>query len=190
MLYQFETHYEYPPVLPLPVHLPQEQMVTFSQDDEIAEILENVEQRKKSMLDAYFEKNLIDDFAKTLKYIEFPGHYVFDMQERCWQRRQKKSVKCLGRLHYVHPSAGERFYLRILLLNVPGATSFDDLKTVDEELCPTFFDAVKQHGFIQDDQYILETLKEAAAVKLPYALRNLFSALMNHATMANPFKVI
>ncbi len=28
-----------------------------------------------------------------------------------------------------HPQEGERYYLRLLLLNVPGATSLNDLQT-------------------------------------------------------------
>ena len=189
MLYSFETHQEYPPVLPLPVHLPNEQTILYSQDDEIENILENVEDRAKTMLDAYYEQNRTDEFAATLKYPEFPLHYTFSYKERRWEKRKKDSLFSLGRLHYVHPNAGERFFLRVLLLNVRGATSPENLRTENNVVYETFYEAAKAKGLIRDDKYIVETLKEAAAVKLPYALRTLFASLINHMTMENPYQV-
>jgi hypothetical protein len=34
----------------------------------------------------------------------------------------------VGRVYGVHPREGERYYLRLLLMKIPGPTSFDDLK--------------------------------------------------------------
>ena len=65
----------------------------------------------------------------------------------------------VGRVYGVHPREGERFYLRLLLMKVPGPTSFDDLKkTYDPSRNPahiihdTFQDACRDLGLLQDDQ--------------------------------------
>ncbi len=42
---------------------------------------------------------------------------------------------------YVGPTAGEKFYLRTLLMVTKGPKSFDDLKTVDGILCESFHHA-------------------------------------------------
>jgi len=49
-------------------------------------------------------------------------------------------------MYSVHPSAGERFFLRLLLIAVPGPTSFEDLRTHDGIVHPTFRDACIARG--------------------------------------------
>lgn len=51
---------------------------------------------------------------------------------------------------YVHPSAGERYYLRMLLNVVKGATSFEDIRTVNGVLHPTFRSACTALGLLGD----------------------------------------
>lgn len=41
-------------------------------------------------------------------------------------------------MYSVSPTQTELYHLRLLLLTVKGATSFDKLKTVNEEICQTF----------------------------------------------------
>jgi hypothetical protein len=48
----------------------------------------------------------------------------------------------------VQPIEGERYYLRILLTHVSGATSFDNLKTVNKQACGTFKEACIQLGLL------------------------------------------
>ena len=40
-------------------------------------------------------------------------------------------------MYFVHPTAGEQYYLRMLLSIVRGATSFENLRTVDGFLYPS-----------------------------------------------------
>ena len=57
----------------------------------------------------------------------FPREIVI-VKHICWERR-KRGPKCgesLGRMYHVKPSAGDLYYLRLLLLHVPGATGWDD----------------------------------------------------------------
>ncbi|GAA0171899.1 hypothetical protein LIER_25832 [Lithospermum erythrorhizon] len=83
------------------------------------------------MLTEFFHMNLSDVEARKLNclYKDFPVHYVWDSHRRIWTRRKRGVV--VGRLYTVNPSEDERYYLRILLLNVRSPTSFTYLLTVD-----------------------------------------------------------
>jgi hypothetical protein len=47
----------------------------------------------------------------------------------------------IGRMYYAHLTLGERYYLRMLLNCVKGATSYEHLQTVDGTKHDTFKDA-------------------------------------------------
>lgn len=78
------------------------------------------------------------NFARTLLYAEVPKHYTWQ-PSKCFQRcKQGKPVEgypnvfstdAIGRIYTVHPSNDECFYLRLLLVNVRGPTSFQNLRT-------------------------------------------------------------
>ena len=61
----------------------------------------------------------------------------------------------------------ETFCLRLLLLHVPGATSFEDLRTVEGCLYDTFKEAAQKHGLFNDQTTWDQTLNEAAFMKMP-----------------------
>ena len=68
----------------------------------------------------------------------------------------------ISRIHMIFPSAGELFYLRMLLLHVKGPTSFSDLKTVGNMELDSYFQACKARNLIEDDDLWIKTLGEAA----------------------------
>ena len=78
----------------------------------------------------------------------------------------------------VHPSEGEKYYLRILLTHVRGATSFNDLKTVNGHICGTFKEACIYLGLLQDDIEWNACLYEASQIKTGQQLRHLFATLL------------
>ena len=51
--------------------------------------------------------------ARKLTYQEFPQKFVWSKTKKSWSARQKNFS--LGRMYFVPPTAGERFYLRTLL---------------------------------------------------------------------------
>ena len=71
-------------------------------------------------------------------------------QSRTWHPRQQNSF-ALGQMVYVGPTAGEKIYLRMLLMVVKRPRLFDDLKYVNGELCETFHKACLKHGLLEDD---------------------------------------
>ena len=74
----------------------------------------------------------------------------------------------------------------MLLYNVKGPTCWEDLRTVNGELCSNFQQACIKLGLFEDDSEIEKCLMEAATVKFPKAFRQLFLTLMAQAIASNP----
>jgi len=98
--------------------------------------------QRLSMLMAWFQVNVDDPQAKKYTYVEFSLYYVRNRSSKKWTRRQQRV--CIGRLPFANPNSRERFYLRMLLTIVHGPTCFDDLKTFNGTLYPTFCEASAQ----------------------------------------------
>lgn len=73
---------------------------------------------------------------------------------------------------------GEKFYLRVLLNHVKGPTGFDDLRTVNEITYQTFKEAAEWRGLLESDDSIRQCLLEATNIRMPTALRRLFTTLL------------
>ena len=61
----------------------------------------------------------------------------------------------------------ERFYLRLLLLHVPGATTFEFLRTFDGNLCETFKAAAMARGLLESDEECDRCLTDAGTYLMP-----------------------
>jgi hypothetical protein len=58
----------------------------------------------------------------------------------------------IGRIYFVHPSAGERYYLRMLLLIVKGDHSYQSIRTYNNITYATFKEAFNARGLLNNDQ--------------------------------------
>jgi hypothetical protein len=74
--------------------------------------------------------------ARNCLYQEFPQKFTWDARNKAWKVRQKGGA--VGRMYYVPPTAGPKFYLRLLLTVVCGAISFEDLRTFEGTVYPSF----------------------------------------------------
>jgi hypothetical protein len=63
-------------------------------------------------------------------YVDFLIDHVWEIQEKVWSTQQR-GEKVVGQMYFVHPTAGECFFLHLLLTVIPSATSFEHLRTVD-----------------------------------------------------------
>jgi len=54
-------------------------------------------------------------------------------------------------MYFVHPIVGERFFLCLLLIIIPGMTFFEHFQTVDDTEHPTFQAAYGTLGLLQDN---------------------------------------
>ncbi|KAG8364247.1 hypothetical protein BUALT_Bualt19G0108300 [Buddleja alternifolia] len=81
------------------------------------------------------------------------------------------------KLPYLHPNAGEKYYLRMLLYKVRGAQCFEDLRTFNGVVHQTFKEACSAHGFLDDDNQWHGAPSKAETWASSIKLRNMFSTM-------------
>ncbi|XP_011858756.1 PREDICTED: uncharacterized protein LOC105556283 [Vollenhovia emeryi] len=176
-------------IIRLPVHLPNEQNVIISNnlnEENLRSALERI-----TMLMDYFDLNKRDIDACQYVYTDIPLYYVFKKvtldgkQVNRWEKRQCR-FNCIGRMYSVSPTEIELFHLRILLLNVKGAISYNELKTVNGELHHTFTSACLALGLIEDDNEWKLAINEASVWMMPKHLRLLFVRILMHCQPVHP----
>jgi hypothetical protein len=127
---------------------------------------------------------------------------TWDRSNNVWKEREKLpgtnrykytgGKGCpVGRMYFVHPSQEERYYLRLLLTNVPGATSYEDLRTTDlgtpqQVLHETFKAACLARGLLQDDSEWDKCMDEARVFASGRQLRAVFATLLTYCEVAQP----
>ncbi|XP_035838033.1 uncharacterized protein LOC110900453 [Helianthus annuus] len=173
-IFSFSLSQISPSVLALQLHLPNNQMVRFRDDDLMSNTVDR-ERDKRTMLTAFFERNRIDETARVYLYKDFPKHFTWNGSTRRWNPRGGKKQR--GCIVSANPAEGERYYLRLLLSNVRGPTSFEHLCTVNGQRCETFRKAALELGLIEDDEYLSQCLEEASTFQFPNALRRLFATI-------------
>lgn len=110
-------------------------------------------------------------------YMDFPSKHVWNVSTKVWTQR-KNLTPAIGRMYSVSPSQGEKYYLRLLLCQVGGSTSYESMRTVNGVVYPTFQDTCKQLGLLDDDTEWDTCLTEASTVMMPVQIRELFAALL------------
>uniref|UniRef100_A0AC35FFM5 ATP-dependent DNA helicase n=1 Tax=Panagrolaimus sp. PS1159 TaxID=55785 RepID=A0AC35FFM5_9BILA len=200
-IFGFELHKQSHSISRLPLHLPNEQTINFT-DAENIEDLQAAMDSKNKFLD-WFELNKRDTNARKYFYHEIPEHYTWapipnqkltnadgtkNKKQYQWKTREA-SFKVIGRMYSASPTNPELFHLRILLNHVKGATSFEDLKTVGTTVCQTFTQACLELGLIEDDKEWARVLEEAEVSLSPYQMRNLFVRLLIHCQPIAPHEL-
>src|SRR5205823_12233705 len=93
--------------------------------------------------------------------------------------RQKGSQKVISRMYMCSPRDKERFYLRILLAQIPKAISYEAIRTINGFLYNTYEEAVRQLGLLDEENSEFDKcLKEAATYQMPSRLRQLFASIL------------
>ena len=150
-LFEFKMHEQSHAIIRLAVHLPLQQSVVFQagQEEEALNRASN-----QTSLTAFFKLCCDDAQASDLIYPIVGEFYVFT--KGIWKRRVMGRNKVICRMYAVSPLDRERYFLRLLLLNVRGPKSFEDLKTVNGILLPSFHEAAKMRGLLDDDEESVE----------------------------------
>ena len=96
------------------------------------------------------------------------------------------STDAIGPICLVHPSNDGCFYLRLLLVNVRGPTSFQHLRTVDDDLCESYREACQRSQLLENDAHWEQTLKDAVISSHAHQIRTLFSIIISTCFPSNP----
>ena len=128
---------------------------------------------KRTKLTAWFTLNSSDE------------QFLYTWSDNKWKRR-KRNHKVVTRLYHVSPRDVERYHLHILLLNVPAATSFDDLLSYEGVVCSSFQESCKLRHLIHDDSVWERTIEEASVAGSPYHLRQMFSFMLLNCDISDP----
>jgi hypothetical protein len=89
-------------------------------------------------------------------------------------------------MYYAHLTSGERYYLRMLLNYVKGATSYEHLRTVDGREHDTFKDACITMGLLVDNNEWDQALEEAGVWASGRQLRDMFASMLMFYEVINP----
>ncbi|XP_021715368.1 uncharacterized protein LOC110683330 [Chenopodium quinoa] len=173
-IFSFDLFEMYPPVKQLAVHLENMQTVQLRAHEQLDSAMLN-ERRSKTQLSEFFKANAASPQGTGYLYIEFIEHNRWDSGKKRWFQQQNKKL-VVGRLASVTPAKGERFFLRLLLVNVRSPKSFTNLRTFNGLLCATFQEAAIKRGLCEEDNVVHACLAEATEIHLPGALRRLFAA--------------
>ena len=168
----------------MPVHLQNEQNVIFREGFE-REALARSDTRK-TKLDGFFELNRLHSEARQYLYSEIPLYYTWKTDSHEWSARVRGSPKVIGRIYNISPKQEELFYLRMLLLHVPGVQSYEDLYLVNGVRQNSFKMACLARGLLEDDQLWINTLTEAASYQMPVQMRQLFVTILANNEIAQP----
>lgn len=182
-IFGFSLFEIYLAVIPLHLHLPDMQVMHFNFDESLDDVLAN-ERRSRTMLTDFFRVNSVRPEGPKYLYSEFIEHFVWDA--KTWRWKDRKQGVSIGRLLYTLPSQGERYYLRLLLINLLGPTSFEDLFTFDGIRCATFQESSLRHGFLEHDNSIEHCMDEGIHVQMPHALCRLFATLLIFCQPSDP----
>ena len=175
-------------VLIIGVHCSNTTLPEWKDLDEDTET-EALERCQDTELTAFFQYNESvppDERVNLPQYVDMPKTHVYDKSKREWRIRQRDEV--IGRVHTVNPIAGDVYYLRILLHDdhCRGKISFEDLMTLNGQLCETYKEVCLRLGLLQDDQEWERILNEAAATRMCPQIRELYVIILMFCMPSDP----
>jgi hypothetical protein len=83
----------------------------------------------------------------------------------------------------------ECYYLQLLLVNVVGPRSFDDLRTVNGHLCSTYREACEHLGLMVNDACWDSLLQDASTVLFPHQIHMLYAIIISTCFPSNPIEL-
>ncbi|XP_013705031.1 uncharacterized protein LOC106408890 [Brassica napus] len=167
--FAFHIHKRKSSVEKLIIHLEGEHNITIKETDNLGRVIRKQVLRRQCLLNEWY-------------YAE--EYFVWSNNSKVWSERKKG--KTIGRIVAVHPSAGDRYYLRILINKIKGPRSYDELKTFNDVKYHDFKSVCHARDYLDDDVEWLESMSEGARTATPYQLRDMFVTFLNTCFVASP----
>ncbi|KAG5531644.1 hypothetical protein RHGRI_026312 [Rhododendron griersonianum] len=185
-IFGHHMHEEVPTVTRLALHLPGMHRVNFNPRESLEDIIARAAV-EKSTLTGFFAWYAANPNSTPYTYQEFPQYFVWNKTNNVWTPR--KFGFAIGRMYFVSPNCGEKFYLRLLLTIVKGPKSYKDLRTVDNVVYDTFKSACVARGLLEDDDEWIQCLEEAAIMQTGYQLMRLFCVILTQCSPLQPLEL-
>lgn len=93
----------------------------------------------------------------------------------------------IGRIFFVHSTNMKLFCLRMVLLRVTKAISFEDLRTFNNAIYQTFKQLASAMRLLDADREWIQTLEEACQFMMPSVLRDFFVNILAQCNPSNLF---
>ena len=183
-------HSSQPPVKQLAVHLENGQRVYFN--EETAQGV--IDNPPDTTLTAFLKLCQDNEFARSLKYPEVPEYFTFSKKDKKWLPR-KQGVQIndnifksnvISRIYNIHPRLGECYYLRLLLFEVIGPTSFLSFRTYNGVVHNTYRNACISRGLLAEDQHLRQVMQTAVEEYHSSHIRYLFCTILVFCEPSNP----
>uniref|UniRef100_A0A453C8N7 Helitron helicase-like domain-containing protein n=2 Tax=Aegilops tauschii subsp. strangulata TaxID=200361 RepID=A0A453C8N7_AEGTS len=186
-IFQFPLQYREPAVEKLQFHLENEHVVVFPDSMDLDKIISrpNIE---KTMFTEWMTANQLHEEARSLTYAQFPTKWTWHAKEKEWRKR-RGGKKTIGRIYYAQPTSGEKYYLRMLLNTVKGCRSYEEIRTVDGVVHPTYKSACYALGLLNDDKEGDNCIKEASHWASAPQMRQLFCTILLFCEVTDPAKL-
>jgi len=152
-IFGFQMQYRSVAVERLNFHLPDEHPIMFDDEDPIDSVFSKAGKMTTKFL-AWMDFNKNNEESIMYCYHEFPMEYTWNREHKEWRKRGNGGKKAIGRVYHVPPRTGETYYLRILLNHVKGPTCYEDIRTVNGVLYPSFKEACYSMGLLDDEKVI------------------------------------
>eukprot|EP00808_Paulinella_micropora_P018172 g13822.t1 len=169
------------------------------------------ERNIRSQLTAYFERVLYErdhpllpnqlgctvegnlkPRVSELTYVQFPHYYYWVTGHKEWRRRASSLAgerNIASRLGHVRSNRFELYCIRTLLHIVQGATCFEDVRSFQSRIYPTFGEAALTRGLLQSDREWNICLAEASVTDTAPQLRRLFVMILCENEVSNFFQL-
>ncbi|CAN1147813.1 ATP-dependent DNA helicase PIF1 [Linum perenne] len=141
-----------------------------------------------TMLTQWFLLNQRYPSARNLTYDRIPNLFVWSDQCKDWSPR--KNGFALGRIPSVPAVCGDVFYLRILLGKIPGALSFQHLRTVNGVVYSDYQLACQALGLLATDDEWDSVMLEVSRWGQASIIRSVFVSLLIFCQVADPAKLL
>jgi hypothetical protein len=149
----FDMHAMRPTICRLAIHDKDEQNVTFRNNQNLQEVV-MAARNKDTTLTGWFNANTRYPQFRDKLYTDYCEVATWDKKEGMWFERRvahRHGIAPIGRMYFVSPVAGERYFLRILLTHVKGAESFEAMREFEGVQYSSYKEAAVARGLLQDD---------------------------------------